>query len=564
MEPRVASNSSEARIARDPKVAYISSEFALSDDLPTYAGGLGILAADLLYQAAESDFPLCGISILYREGFFQQKVDSEGKQTHFYTQIDPLKAGLEDTGDQIEIPLPDHALKLKVWQKKVGSQEPEAGGGTASLYLLDADIEENSPEDRKITDRLYERVWAPHIYDDLVLGIGGVRAARKLGLPIEVWHINDDHGSFNVLERLREKLAEGLSLEEAREAVKSQTVFTTHTPVAGAESKFSREEIFPVLQTLLSGLSVDLEEIWRLGAREWEGREVFSLTVFAMRHARTINSVSRKHLDVSRELWKFIGDLPLTYVTNAVYAPRWTARELKGIDENTPDKSLEEAKFQAKRRAAEGLSHLAVDKRRFDPKALVMVWSRRFTEYKQPTLLVSDLDRLIKILVSSEKPVYLLMAGKAHPEDPQGQEFVKKVVDASRDPRLEGHLIYFPNYNITLAHELLAVADVWINTPLIGWEASGTSGMKAVFNGGLNASSRDGWWIEGFNGRNGWAIDQPDASTVYSLLENEIIPKYYDRREEWLEMVKESLRSCGSRFNTPRMLEEYRKLYNLN
>ncbi|MEX1068490.1 MAG: alpha-glucan family phosphorylase [Patescibacteria group bacterium] len=558
-----------------PKVAYISSEFALSDDLPTYAGGLGILAADILYQAAESRFPLCGISILYKEGFFQQKVDSEGKQTHFYPQIDPLKAGLEETGETVEVPLPGRILKLKIWRKEVRGQGT-GKEGISSLYLLDADIPENSPEDRQITDRLYERVWAPHIFDDLVLGIGSVRAARKLNLPIETWHINDDHGSFNILERLREKLAEGLQLEEAREAVKSQTIFTTHTPVGGAESKFSREELFPVLNTLLSGLNVDFEEIWNLGKREWllgeataaggapqKAGGVFSLTVFAMRHARAINSVSRKHLDVSRELWKFIGDLPLTYVTNAVYAPRWTAKELKGIDENTPDKQLEEAKLQAKRRAAETLSHLAVDKRRFDPKALVLVWSRRFTEYKQPTLLVSELERLIKILTNREKPVYLLMAGKAHPEDPQGQGFVKKVIDASRDPRLEGHLIYLPNYNLTLAHELLAAADVWVNTPKIGWEASGTSGMKAVFNCGLNASSRDGWWVEGANGANGWALDQPDAEHVYALIENEIVPMYYDQREKWWEMVKEALRSCGTRFNTPRMLEEYSKLYQI-
>ncbi|MEX2115608.1 MAG: alpha-glucan family phosphorylase, partial [Bacteroidota bacterium] len=242
MTPKVVSNSSGARIASDsPRIAYISAEFALSDDLPTYAGGLGILAADILYQAAESRFPLCGISILYKEGFFQQKVDEEGKQTHFYPQIDPLKAGLEETGETIEVPLPNRSLKLKIWRKEVDSSQFTANGGKSDLYLLDADIEENSPEDRKITDRLYERVWAPHIFDDLVLGIGSVRAARKLGLPIETWHINDDHGSFNILERLREKLAEGLSLEEAREAVKSQTVFTTHTPVGGAESKFSRE-----------------------------------------------------------------------------------------------------------------------------------------------------------------------------------------------------------------------------------------------------------------------------------------------------------------------------------
>ena len=573
-----------------PKVAYISSEFALSDELPTYAGGLGILAADLLYQAAESQFPLCGISVFFHEGFFQQKVGPEGKQEHFYDRIDPLKAGLVNTGQSVKIPLTDHEITLKIWRKDVSPTNQPNNQSTSPLYLLDADIPENNPEDRKFTDRLYERVWAPHLIDDLVLGVGSVRAARKLELPIKVWHINDDHGTFNIMERLREYLEKGLSFPEAREKVKSETIFTTHTPVAGAESKFNREEISFTLNALFEGLDVNPEEIWDLGKREWDGEEVFSLTVFAMRHARAINSVSRKHLEVSRELWKFIGDLPLTYVTNAVYAPRWTAKEItklanpKGLtgSENSeyskPERfvgklleaetsKIREGKLRAKKSAAETLAHLAYDKRRFDPKALVLAWARRFTEYKQPALLVSDLGRLVKILVSSDRPVYLLMSGKAHPEDPQGQGFVKQVIDASRDPRLEGHLIYFPNYSLSLAKELFAAADVWLNTPLIGWEASGTSGMKAVFNCGLNASSRDGWWVEGFQPEtdeqpaNGWAIDHPDAETVYSLIETEIVPTFYDRREDWLRMVKEALKSCGPRFNTPRMLEDYRKLY---
>lgn len=555
----------------EPKVAYISSEFALSDDLPTYAGGLGILAADMLYQAAESQFPLCGISILYKEGFFQQKVDSEGKQQHFYEQIDPVKAGLIDTGETVEIPVVDHTVKLKVWRKDVVPPNQPSSQSPSHLFLLDANIPENTPEDRKFTDRLYERVWAPHLVDDLILGVGSVRAARKLALPIEVWQINDDHGAFNIMERLRENLEKGMPLAEAREKVKAETIYTTHTPVAGAESKFSREEISFALNALFNGLDVNTEEIWELGKREWNGEEIFSLTVFAMRHARAINAVSRKHFDVSRELWKFIGDLPLTYVTNAVYGPRWSAKELEEINEDTPDKTLWEAKFQAKRSAAETIAHLAYDKRRFDPKALVLVWARRFTEYKQPTLLVSDLDRLAKILVNRDQPVYLLMSGKAHPEDPQGQGYVKKVIDASRDPRLEGHLIYFPNYGLSLAKNLLTAADVWLNTPVVGWEASGTSGMKAVFNGALNASSPDGWWAEGYEAGpsdgvpNGWELNPPDAENVYRLLEEQIIPNYYQREgglpQGWLKMVKESLQSCGTRFHAKRMLEDYRKLY---
>lgn len=584
-----------------PKIAYISSEFALSDDLPTYAGGLGILAADILYQAAESSFPLCGISIFYKEGFFQQKIDPQGEQKHSYEQIDPLRAGLEDTGETIRVPLTDHEITLKIWRKDVsftsnpkglGSFTPtlrvEPARPTAPLFLLDADTPENSPEDRKITDRLYEQVWAPHLIDDLVLGVGSVRAARKLGLPIELWHINDDHGTFNILERLREQLQQGSTLSEAREKVKAETIFTTHTPVAGAESKFGRAEISFALNALFGGLGVDPQEIWDLGKRDWNGKEVFSLTVFAMRHSRAVNAVSKKHLEVARNLWGFVGELPLSYITNAVYAPRWTTPEILNLGglEKWDAGLFWEAKQRAKRRAAEQLGHLAYDKRRFDPKALVLCWSRRFTEYKQPTLLISDLDRLAKILTNPEKPAYLLMAGKAHPEDPPGQEFVQQVINASRDPRLEGHLIYFPNYNLTLAHNLLAAADVWLNTPVPGWEASGTSGMKALFNGGLNASTPDGWWLEGFNPSapstsaqggepsrttdsgqvaNGWEIHPPDAPTLYQLLEEKIIPLFYQREsglpKTWLEMIREAFRTGETQFHTKRMLAEYRELY---
>lgn len=567
MEPKVASNARGARIVSDPEIAFLSSEFALSDDLPIYAGGLGILAADVLYQAAEDHFPLCGITVFYREGFFQQKLDENGNQQAYYQKIDPAQAGLVDLDHLLEIPFPDRKVLLKIWRKEVHSSRFQSTTDIklSYLYLLDADITENSPEDRKITDRLYERVWAPHIDDDLILGIGSVRLVRALKLPIKVWHINDDHSGFNILERLREYVGQGLTLSQARDKVKEETIFTTHTPVGGAESKFSKEEIFPIFAKLFEGLEVQQEELWELGKRKVDGgEEVFSLTVLAMRHARVVNAVSQKHFEVAKKLWGFIDDLPLTYVTNGVYPPRWNALELTGTD---PVKG----KLAAKTRVAEKLG--------FDPKALVLVWSRRFTEYKQPLIFLTDPDRLAKILTNPQKPVYLLMAGKAHPEDPQGQEFVKAVFSASRNPLFNQHLLYFPNYNLTLAHDLLAAADVWVNTPTLGWEASGTSGMKAVFNHALNASTLDGWWAEGFNPRVGWAIDPPTADSLYKLLEDEIVPTYFgseankasfaeggascDHSDKWQAMVKEALATCGQRFNTKRMLEEYKKLYQL-
>ncbi|GMR18883.1 MAG: hypothetical protein BMS9Abin34_005 [Patescibacteria group bacterium] len=587
MNPEIASNANSESIASDRKIAsnvnseniaYVSSEFALTDDLPTYAGGLGVLAGDILYQAAESKIPMAGITVFYREGFFQQLINPEGRQQHFYESIQPEKAGLVDTGQLIKIPLVNHEIYLKIWRK-----DPSASSGQAPsfphapLYLLDADTPENRPEDRKITDRLYERVWAPHLTDDLVLGIGSVRLARKLRLPIQTWHINDDHGALNIMERLREYIAQGAPLDTAREKVKAETIFTTHTPVAGAESKFPKKEIFPVLTALFAGVNVDLEAIYELGKRMWGEEEVFSLSVFAMRLARATNAVSKKHFKVSQKLWGFIPNLPLSYVTNGVYAPRWTPPELKDTyqqNSKTDDKNLWEGKLAAKNRVAVKLSQAALDGKTFDPEALVLCWARRFAKYKQPTLLTSDLDRLAKILSSQKMPAYLLISGKAHPEDPEGQEFVTQVIKASRDPRIKDRLIYLPNYSLTLAHDLLAAADVWLNTPVVGWEASGTSGMKAVYNSALNASTLDGWWLEGFQpakgGRaaNGWVIE-PDgedyAGPAYALLENEIIPLYHRRENNlprgWVAMIKEAYNSCGEKFDTKRMINEYNKLY---
>ena len=553
----------------DPKIAYISSEFALDDSLPIYAGGLGILAGDILYQAADSNLPIAGITVFYRDGFFKQIIEPDGTQRNFYENVTPKSAGLIDTGKFVKVPLTDHELILKIWERKVTPPNypvPQPSSNAAPLYLMDADIEENRPEDRKITDRLYERVWAPHIIDDVVLGVGSVRSARALGLPIEVWHINDDHGTMNIFERIREFMAEGTSLEEARQKVKEETVFTTHTPVAGAESKFTREELLPILTVLFAGINVDLDEFWKLGVREWEGKEFFSLTVFAMRHSREVNAVSKKHFEVSKKLWEFIGeDVPTTFITNAVYSPRWTPPEFKDAEIREQENlNSVNAKLEAKKRTAQEIREVSLDNKTFDPNALVLAWCRRFAKYKQPTLLLSDPDRLIKILTDEKRPVYLLMAGKAHPDDEEGQGFVKQVVEFSRRPEVKDHLIYVPDYNLSRAHELLAASDVWLSTPVVGWEASATSGMKAVYNRSLNAMTPDGWWPEGFNGKNGWVIEPKEddyATVIYELIENKVVPTFYDDHDEWNAMVQEALSSCGEKFDTQRMLGEYAKMY---
>jgi len=537
----------------EPKIAYVSAEFGLEEGLPLYAGGLGVLSGDILYQAAESRYPLAGITVFYRGGSFRQKIGSGGSQETFFESVDPEKAGLKDTGEIVKVPILDHDLALKIWRKDVGHPASRQPGGSVPLYLMDSNIEENRPRDRKITDQLYERVWAPHIIDDLVLGIGSVRLARALRIPIAVWHINDDHGTMNIFERIRERMAQGDSLEEARRKVKTETVFTTHTPVGAAESRFERDELISILTNLFKGIEVDLEKIWKLGERELGDRRVFSLTVFAMRHAREVNAVSKKHFGVSKKLWEFIGeDVPTAHVTNAVYSPRWAP----------PEKD----KLEIKKRAAEEVKKISLDNQTFDPRALVMAWCRRFTGYKQPGLLLTDKGRLIRILTDPERPVYLLISGKAHPRDREGQEFLKRIVQAARDPEFGNHLIFIPDYSLAKAQSILAAADVWLNTPVVGMEASGTSGMKAVFNRALNAMTPDGWWPEGYNGKNGWVIKprgEEYAGPLYELVEKEIVPTYYGDRERWEEMVEEALKSCGEKFDTPRMLGEYAKLYGI-
>lgn len=561
------------------KIAYLSPEFALSDELPIYAGGLGVLAADILYQASDLDLPLVGVTLFYPAGCFHQRVDSEGNVREECIRLDPQKAGLAETGVTVVVPFPDRKVHLKVWKKVVGK---------AALYFLDANTPENSERDREMAYRLYDgRVWPPHIERDALLGVGGVRALRKLGEDILIWHINDDHTSFSLLERIRELMAEGKSLASARAEVKKETVFTTHTPDLGAESAFPLEEAGPYLETLFQGLPVSAEEVLELGAREVEGRKLFSLTVFSMRHSRVTNAVSRAHQEVSRRLWSFVWpdlpleEVPITHVTNGIYPKRWVAGPLASLYEQylssdwereTDDPALWEkveevpdsVLWRARREAKEALVADVYRRtgKKLDPEALILGFARRLVEYKQPALLISDLSRLASILCSSNRPAYLLMAGKVHPQDAQGKELVRTLVRAPQDPRLGERLIFLENYGLGLAQLLVSGSDVWLNTPLPGREACGTSGMKALYNGVLHASTLDGWWAEAYDGKNGWAIEGPDfAASLYRLLEEEIAPLYYQRDgnipKAWLKKVREAIASLAPRFTTARMLKEY-------
>lgn len=566
------------------KIAYLSPEFAIANELPIYAGGLGVLAGDILYQASDLDLPFVGVTLFYAEGCFRQWIDREGNPQEECVKIDPRKADLVETGVTVEVPFPDRNLYLKVWKKSVGK---------STLYLLDTDIPENSELDRTMAYRLYDgRGWPPHIERDALLGIGGVRALRRLGEDILLWHLNDDHTSFSLLERIREQMARGEDLESAREKVRKETVFTIHTPDPGAESTFTPEEAKPLFETLFRGLSVSVPQLVDLGMREVEGQPLFSSTVFTLRHSQAINAVSRAHQETTRKLWHFVwpdlapDKVPIGYITNSVYPPRWVAEPLAalyhrylspGWHQETDDPRLwkktteipDDIFWRARLLAKERLANEVLRRtgKRIDINNLILGYARRFVEYKQPNLIISDQTRLASILNNPKQPACLLIAGKVHPRDLRGKELIREVVKASRDQALNGRLIFLENYDLDLARLLVSGSDVWLNTPLPGQEACGTSGMKALYNGVLHASTLDGWWVEAFNGKNGWVIDGPDfATSLYDLLEKEIAPLYYQHEnglpKEWLARVKSAIATMAPRCTTARMLKEYAdKLY---
>lgn len=590
-------------------IAYFSAEWGLSDKLPIYAGGLGILAADILKQANDSNFPLIGIGLFYHEGFFKQKIDTAGNQIEENYSITPQSAGLEEVIDPatgkplfIEVGFPKEPAAVKVWKKQVGN---------TPLFLLDAQIPINKDFEQEYTARLYEGKWSPFIEQEILLGVGGTRLLRTLNLPISKYHINDDHAAFCILERLCEYLAKGFSFNKSCAIIKKETVFTTHTPVAASESKYPVDFILPYLQTLfqkhLTDKNITSESFLAMGGLNLPNRECFSLSVLALNLAGKINAVSARHQTTSKKIWSFAfpqikKEIPIDYITNAVHPGTWIAKPMdncyqkylgkdyqKEIDnpnlwqkieseegQEKISRDLWDARLKCKEKLINCLKCQPYNNQQFNNLTinnLFLGFARRFAPYKRAYLLTSDLDRLAKILTNPKGPVYLFIAGKAHPTDPVGKKYLKDIFEAAHDPRLKNHLIFLEDYNINLAKILISGVDVWLNTPLPPMEASGTSGMKAVLNGVLHASVKDGWWYEAGNNEVGWVIGKEDlkddhetANTLYELLENAIAPLYYQQENEvplaWLEKVKKSLSALAPQFNTSRLLKEYQeKLY---
>jgi len=589
-------------------IGYFSAEFGIHTSLPIYSGGLGILAGDHCKEAADLGIPLIGVGFAYPQGYFHQRLRADGWQEDIYEKIQREDAPMESAGSNIG---DRYVVEFKVGDLRVFVEVWKVSLGAVPIFLMDTDVDENTPSDRELTARLYGGDKDHRIRQEMVLGIGGVRVLRALGMQPEVFHANEGHTSFMILERVRELVMSGRKFADAAEEVQATTVFTTHTPVAAGHDAFPFEMMDRHFKGYWDELGLTRDEFINLGS--YEG--AFNMTVLAMRMARWKNAVSELHGRVTRRMWQNIFPdhddvIPITHVTNGVHAPTWIGSDLAQLFDrhlgpewverhddvafwnrvvDIPDEEfwnvhlLQKRKMLAfvRERARQRWSADGVDPRQviamgtlLDPDALTIGFARRFTGYKRASLIFQDLDRIRKILLNSWKPVQILFAGKAHPADDYGKHLIHEIYSIAADNGFAGHVAFVENYEIHTAHFLTQGVDIWLNNPRPPLEACGTSGQKAGMNGVLNVSILDGWWYEGHNGNNGWAIgeapvdldvrneDTADAESLYRLLEEQIVPLYYDRDQNgiphgWVRMAKESLRSIVPRFSARRMLKEY-------
>jgi len=595
-------------------VAYFCAEFGFHESLPIYSGGLGILAGDHCKAASDMRLPFVGVGLLYRQGYFQQTIDSDGNQHPAYSDSEfddlPIEQVFRDDGSEliVHVDLPGRAVAIKVWRTRIGH---------VWLYLLDTDIPANQASDRDITHRLYGGDRTDRLEQEIVLGVGGVRALSALGLQPTVWHINEGHAAFLVLERMRELVAQGKDFPTAMEAVAANTVFTTHTPVPAGHDHFAEDMIAEYFGKFFHELSLSREQFLALGRTD--GSHEFNMTALAVRGSRFHNGVSRIHGDVSSRIlagmWPEIApeDNPIDYVTNGVHVPTFLAQEwgdvfdrYLGFDwthhmntvsfwqnvEAIPDHLFWSVRQSLKSQMLHLVRH-RVTTQHFrnhgseahldrllkltdpdNPNVLTIGFARRFATYKRATLLFQNLDWLRSIVCNDDRPVLFVFAGKAHPADVPGQDLIRRITQVSRTPEFEGRLLMVENYDLRLARRLVSGVDVWLNNPVYPLEASGTSGMKAGINGVINLSVSDGWWGEGYDGRNGWAIkpvsesldehrrNVEESNTLYELLQDHVIPSYYTRSDmgyspEWVRMAKRSMATLLPRFNSGRMVNEY-------
>jgi starch phosphorylase len=571
-------------------VAYFSCEFGLDESLPIYSGGLGVLAGDHLKSASELGIPLTGVGLYYRFGYFRQQLDESGWQTERYPENDPsrLPMTLETVSPVVDLADDEGNLvpvRAQVWRVDVGR---------VRLYLLDTNVDGNPEWARNITDALYGGDREHRIRQELVLGIGGVRALRGLDVEPTVFHLNEGHSAFLQLERLRELVEdEGVEREAALQRLRKSTVFTTHTPVPAGNEVFDAELVRRNVGTVVERCGLSWDEFVTFG-RITPEQTAFGLTPFALRTSVYANGVSELHGEVSREMWRGLwpdaepADVPIGSVTNGVHARTWISDRLAatlGAEEytGTPDFARaydmeDETVWRLQREAKESLLGFMRRSRNtghgFDPEALTIGFARRFATYKRADLLFSDPDRLAALLSSPERPLQIVLAGKSHPADEGGKKLIQTIVRFSRDPRANGRVVFLEDYEMGVAREMVQGVDVWLNNPRRPLEASGTSGMKAALNGVVNCSILDGWWAEAYSPEVGFAIgddtiaptdeeqDAADALALYEVLEQQVLPAYYERDERglpqrWLTLMRNSVAQLGARFNTNRMVVQY-------
>jgi len=594
-------------------IAYFSTEFGLHESFPTYAGGLGILSGDHAKEASDLGLPFVGVGFLYNQGYFSQHITEDGWQEAGYSRYSfedvPVIPYLDEHGEPrtITVELPGRTLHARLWRIQVGR---------IPLILLDSDVAHNAPNDRDLTARVYGGDLDTRIAQEIVLGIGGVRALRLLNIEPKVWHMNEGHSAFLALERMREKIARGMSFEEAEAAVRSATVFTTHTPVPAGNEEFPDWLIDRYFSGYWGQLGLDRERFIDLARHSQSWGQTFSMSMLAIRMSHARNAVSELHAQVSRNMWQFmfpntpVERVPIRDITNGVHSGTWLARRLRlmydrylGREwmEETDDTSLFQSVFAipddelwaVRRHLKRKLAAFARERARaqwvttrrhpvqivgsgalLDPYVLTIGFARRFATYKRGSLVLRDVDRLLRIVTDVRRPVQIIFAGKAHPMDEPGKLIIQQVYRQLKRAEFAGRIVFLEDYDINLARYLVQGVDVWMNNPRRPLEASGTSGMKAALNGVLNFSVLDGWWQEGYNGDNGWAIgddsEQPnpdeqdarDAESLYSTLENQIVPLYYESGQNqlspgWLRKMKTSIATLAPIFNTRRMVKQY-------
>ncbi|MBN2548913.1 MAG: alpha-glucan family phosphorylase [Anaerolineales bacterium] len=599
---------------QDNLIAYFSMEFGLHETLPIYAGGLGVLSGDHTKEASDLGLPFVSIGFFYTEGYFTQRITEDGWQeaqynVHQFEEL-PVMPILDANGGPlvISVDLPGRMVFARLWEVHVGR---------VPLYLLDANVDKNAPADRALTARLYTSDLDMRVSQEILLGIGGVRALRALGYNPAIWHMNEGHAAYLVLERIREFIEVGHPFEEAANLVRASNVFTTHTPVPAGNDEFPLWLVDKYLSQVWPQLGLDRDQFINLARHTVSWGETFSMPALALQHSEGRNAVSELHGRVARKMWNYLwpdrpeNEVPIIHITNGVHTGTWLARRLRALYDrylgtdwlenvddldvwelvnNIPDEQLWSVRQHLKRKLVAYIRErtrqrwlrggwqpvqVVASGVMLDPYTLTIGFARRFAPYKRANLVLRDLDRLLKIINHPAMPVQIIFAGKSHPDHEGGKMLIQEVYRAVKRSESGGRLVFLEDYDMNLARYLIQGVDVWMNTPRRPNEASGTSGEKAALNGVLNFSVLDGWWREGYNGQNGWAIgkdidydnpdqqDEADARSLYDILENEIVPLYYQLRSsdglpgEWIARVKESIRTNGPQFSMRRMVKEY-------